>query len=236
VRVEADLAALRDHAARSWPPAVARRADGWLLRSTPELDRGRLNSALPLRADPDLAPVLDFYAALGRPAQVQLAPIAGHPRLVRRLDAEGWGARWPTAVMRAPTAAAPRAEVELLGAPERHWLDAWAECEGRDDVGVHADSVLARLAGRAAYALHSHAVGIAVSEGSRAGLFCIAVAATHRRRGLGSAVVRALVGWAHSRGAREAYLEVERRNEPAVALYRSLGFTVAYDYVHRVAP
>jgi hypothetical protein len=84
VRVQADLAALRDHAAHSWPPAVARRADGWLLRSTPELDRGRLKSALPRRADPDLAPVLDFHAALGRPAQVQLAPIARHPRPVER--------------------------------------------------------------------------------------------------------------------------------------------------------
>jgi ribosomal protein S18 acetylase RimI-like enzyme len=77
---------------------------------------------------------------------------------------------------------------------------------------------------------------MAVCDGDRAGLFCIAVDPARRRRGLGATIVRALCGWAHARGAREAYLEVERRNAPAVALYRSLGFTVAYDYVHRVAP
>jgi ribosomal protein S18 acetylase RimI-like enzyme len=53
----------------------------------------------------------------------------------------------------------------------------------------------------------------------------------HRRAGLGSAVVRALVAWA---GAREAYLEVEQRNLPALALYGRLGFAPAYDYVHRL--
>jgi RimJ/RimL family protein N-acetyltransferase len=54
-----------------------------------------------------------------------------------------------------------------------------------------------------------------------------------RRAGLGTAIVRALVAWS---GAREAYLEVERRNAPALALYDRLGFALAYDYVHRFAP
>lgn len=228
--------ALRDAAARAWPPAEARRADGWLLRSTPALARGRLNSALPLRGDPDLEPVLEFYARRGQPAQVQLTPLGGHPRLTAALDAAGWGRKWPSTVLRAPATLTVAPGVELLGHPEPHWLTAWAACEERAeaDVAAHAQHVLARLPGRVAYALvaPARAVGLAVCEGDRVGLFCLAVHPDHRRAGLGTAVVRALVAWS---GAREAFLEVEQRNAPALALYGALGFTRAYDYVHRIA-
>jgi N-acetylglutamate synthase len=226
--------ALRDAAARAWPPAEAVRVDGWLLRSTPALARGRLNSALPLRADPDLEPVLEFYAQRGQPAQVQLTPLGGHPRLTAALDAAGWGSKWPSAVLRGPATLTGAPGVELLPTPEPRWLDAWAACD-EVDVAAHAEHVLPHLPGRLAYALvePARAVGIAVCEGDRVGLFCVAVNPADRRAGLGSAVVRALVAWS---GAREAFLEVEQRNAPALALYESLGFTRAYDYVHRIAP
>lgn len=186
-------AALRDHAARAWPPAEARRVDGWLLRSTPDVPRGRLNSALPLRPDPELGPVLEFYGARGQAPQVQA-----------------------------------------------RWLAAWGACEGRDrdDVAAHAHTVLARLPGRVAYALvpPAQAVGLAVCDRKRVGLFCVAVDPARRRGGLGTAIVRALMAWGREHGAREAFLDVEQRNAPALALYARLGFRAAYDYVHRVAP
>jgi N-acetylglutamate synthase len=65
------------------------------------------------------------------------------------------------------------------------------------------------------------------------GLFCLAVDPARRRAGLGSALMRALL--AQSR-ADVAYLQVEERNAPAVALYRRLGFGEAYRYCHRVGP
>lgn len=51
--------------------------------------------------------------------------------------------------------------------------------------------------------------------------------ATHpdaRRQGLGRAVVSALLSHAISLGLTDVYLEVRVSNEPAIALYRSLGF------------
>ena len=45
--------------------------------------------------------------------------------------------------------------------------------------------------------------------------------------------VIALVSWAAERGATRAYLEVTADNEPAVALYASLGFTEHYRYAYR---
>jgi hypothetical protein len=60
---------MRDAAARARPPAEARRVDGWLPRSTPPLARGRLNSALPLRPDPDLEPVLGSTGSARSPCR-----------------------------------------------------------------------------------------------------------------------------------------------------------------------
>ena len=57
----------------------------------------------------------------------------------------------------------------------------------------------------------------------------------HRRRGLGTAVVLALAGWAARRGARWCYLQVETENAVAHAAYARLGFTHHHRY-HYLAP
>jgi ribosomal protein S18 acetylase RimI-like enzyme len=217
--------------------------EGWLLRATPGLERGRLNSALPLVRDPGLEVVEAFYEERGLPAQVQVTPADGHPWLTDELDARDWGSRWPSAVYSGPTetvAAAAGEDIALLPAPTAEWLAAWSLCEGRDveDVALHAELVLAQLEGRAAYALApaGAAVGLVVCEDDLAGLFCVAVDRAQRRRGLGSAVVGTLAAHAAREGAREVYLEVEERNAAALALYARLGLERRYGYVHRAAP
>jgi RimJ/RimL family protein N-acetyltransferase len=50
------------------------------------------------------------------------------------------------------------------------------------------------------------------------------VAATHRRRGVGRALLEQAVEWAVSAGVRKLELHVFPWNEPAIALYRSFGF------------
>jgi ribosomal protein S18 acetylase RimI-like enzyme len=47
---------------------------------------------------------------------------------------------------------------------------------------------------------------------------------------LAARIVSALLGFAQEQGATRSYLQVEVKNETAVALYERLGFTTAYQY------
>ncbi|MBO5898075.1 MAG: ribosomal protein S18-alanine N-acetyltransferase [Clostridia bacterium] len=62
---------------------------------------------------------------------------------------------------------------------------------------------------------------VVLDEGS---ITNIAVRPDLRRLGLGRAVVTALLERAKATGVTDVYLEVRVSNEPAIALYRSLGF------------
>jgi N-acetylglutamate synthase len=237
---------LEAHAVEAWPASVMQPVNGWLLRATPGLDRGRSNHALtPCREvatseiPQAIAAVEAFARRHGITPGIQVSPLALHGRLMAELDRRGWRTRWPVLVLAAPIATARGTASELvLDVADRatpQWLAAWTRCEPSRDVEAHVDTVFARLAGRARFArsLDDAAVGIAVESDGLVGLFCLAVDPARRRLGLGTALVRALL--AESR-ADVAYLQVEESNTPAVELYRRLGFGEAYRYCHRVAP
>ena len=57
----------------------------------------------------------------------------------------------------------------------------------------------------------------------------LGVAAAHRGKGLGEALMREVIDVARARGLRELWLEVLTPNAPAFALYRKLGFETVRD-------
>ncbi len=67
-------------------------------------------------------------------------------------------------------------------------------------------------------------LGRAVAD--EAEILTLGTASQARRKGLASALVRAAAAEAHTRKAREIFLEVAAENLPALALYRALGFAV----------
>ena len=60
---------------------------------------------------------------------------------------------------------------------------------------------------------------------ARAHLVSMWVAPSHRRRGVGRALVHAVLDWARSKDAKAVYLAVTCSNDPAITFYRSLGFS-----------
>jgi arginase len=230
-------------AARGWPAAKSLRVDGWLLRHTPSLTRRRSNSALPVgEGYGDLARVEDFYARRGIRPLVQVSPAEARTSLDAALARRGWAREAPTDVLVADATAvlartAPGA-VAVAARPDVDWVAAWAACEQRADADAHARDVLARIEPATAYARAADdlGVGLAVCERGWAGLFCVATAASARRRGIARGVVHALTGWAAGRGARRIYLQVEAGNGPGHALYGGAGFRRSHGYHYRVPP
>lgn len=240
---------IEDHAVSAWPAAVCERAqDGWVFRATPGLDRGRSNNALaPVRElSPDerldgVRRVREFAARHGIRPGIQLSPRDLHEPLLSELLADGWRLEWPVSVQaggRLALAGGPAGgrelELTVSETADPDWLEAWTACEGRADVEAHAETVFRFLGGRARFARSGRrAVGITVESDGLVGLFCLAVAPSLRRQGLGGALVRALLRLA---SADLAYLQVHQHNEPGLALYARLGFEPAYSYCHCVAP
>ncbi|WP_314171930.1 GNAT family N-acetyltransferase [Streptomyces winkii] len=80
------------------------------------------------------------------------------------------------------------------------------------------------------------AIGRCVVDGRWAGFAAIEVAPGHRRQGLATAVMAELARAALAEGASAAYLQVERDNDAARALYDGMGFADHHAYHYRRAP
>ena len=80
------------------------------------------------------------------------------------------------------------------------------------------------------------ASGVAAYADDWVGFRSIEVAPEHRRRGLGLAVMDALLEWGAEQGATTAYLQVLGDNPPALALYDGLGFTTHHAYCYLTPP
>lgn len=104
---------------------------------------------------------------------------------------------------------------------ERHtFSDPWsrsafADTMARDEVrGFALDDRHGRLVG----------YGLCVLAGDEGEILNLAVDPVARRAGAGRRLVGAMLDWLRSGGAAKVYLEVRQSNEPAIGLYRSLGF------------
>ncbi|NES15342.1 MULTISPECIES: GNAT family N-acetyltransferase [Micromonospora] len=245
------VVALELAADEAWPAPVRGQLGDWLLRSADGWT-GRANSALPV-GDPDrpLAAAIDavqrWYAERGQPAMVN-TPLPLAAPVGAELDARGWAARPPVLVQAAPLAALPPAPagrtdqppVELAGAPSEDWLGIAAGRKGGlPDAARHVLTAVEQVRFASVHAdgrLVAVGRGTVTGQGRWLGLTLIEVLPEARRQGLADRVIRALVDWARAEGATHAFLQVEQRNTPAVALYRGLGFTTHHTYLTRVAP
>jgi GNAT superfamily N-acetyltransferase len=68
------------------------------------------------------------------------------------------------------------------------------------------------------------------------GIAAVEVAEDQRRRGLARAIMAALIAWGRDNGAVRGYVQVAADNEPAMELYRRLGYWQHHSYHYRQQP
>ena len=220
--------------------------DGWLLGYRPGPTK-RLRCVNPLY--PSTLPLekkvlhcISFYAAARLPAIFRLLPFSEPSTLDGWLERNGWAAFEHTLVLRCSLAdpkefSHSNERVTIIEPPA--WEPLVAEL-----LDIAPDALPRFIERAAGYPLpHAGALirrngevvayGLVKLEDDHAGLFALKTADAWRGRGLGRAIVAALLAEARRRGAATAYLQVTANNGPALALYRRFGFGTAYEYWYR---
>jgi GNAT superfamily N-acetyltransferase len=207
---------------------------GWLLRSSATATARRANSVLAFPPDPsvtssesrhlrhdsyDVATVAEverYYAGLGKPAVAAVLGESDEREFLR-------GLAW---------------------VPQSHDADTLFQLASVASVRRalrsvdHSEVVLAtdRAIDGATATIPGVAEGVAAYADDWVGFRGIEVSPEHRRRGLGRAIMAALLEWGAELGATTAYLQVLGHNEPALALYGSMGFSTHHAYAYLTPP
>lgn len=237
--------ALERRLVNAWPSFAVELADGWLLRFAEGYSK-RANSATPIapgaRLDPDLVAAAEAsFRRHGIAPCFRLTGVEdnGADAVLAGL---GYDLYDPSVGMIAaiggdrPIDRALRLDV----VPPVPWIAAAAAAYGGDKAnGEILGRIVRAIRQPACFATMPEgdrdvAWGLAVAERGYVGLYDIVVDPARRGAGLGRRLVTGLIEWGRREGAASAYLQMRESNAVAEGLYRSLGFTVAYRYRHRV--
>ena len=218
--------------------------DGWVLRVSPGKARrarsvnAHFGSTLPIATK--IAYCERLYDARELPVLFRMTPYV-HPRnLGEELAGRGYETFDPTLVQVAPLDRPPEQPscdgVDIVAPGIDAFADAVAALQ--DSTSEQRDAYHERMANtpQPARYLAAHCdgrlvgVGTVMLEDGLAGIFSMATAPDMRRKGIASALLARLLAWAWEHGASHAYLQVEARNDPALAVYRKFGFATAYTY------
>jgi GNAT superfamily N-acetyltransferase len=231
---------------RAWPCLESQEFDGWVLRFANGYTK-RANSANPhfgstLPVEEKIARCEAEYAARGLPTIFRLTPFSQPPELDSILEQANYTVLDHSLVL----SASLDRPLPLAGNVRSVDIDAWIDAFDRLKQPDPATCAPHRRIIETAEGLHRFAVaesdgapvacGLGVRVDDAVGLFDLITTEPHRQRGFGSAVVGAILRWAHGGGARTAFLQVHSENEAALRLYERFGFAIAYPYWYRVAP
>ncbi len=242
-----DVRAIEERAFAAWPAEQVRALGGWRFRSTRGVTH-RGNSVWPDGLDgiPSLEAAIEaaeaFYADAGLPALFQVTPLAPSG-LEQALEARGYARGVSVAVQVAAARDVPPSP--RTGAFARTMSEEWFTVSGR--LGRYAKvpeiyaALLARIGPRAVFARAEidgriAAVGLGVVDPPWLGISSMLTLGPHRGRGLGQAVLSALAAAARQEGCDNLYLQVDRDNPAALALYARCGFREAYGYQYLSRP
>ena len=218
-------------------------ADGqWLMRAGDGVT-GRSNSAAPLgpsagfNAIP-IDEIDEFYARHGLPTRLLLPERQGKP--AERLLGPDWELEPEILVMtreldslESVPGAEPDPAFEISEQPDKDWLDLY-HFRGQALHPAALEYLRHRIEGTLGFGrIRIDGETVAITRGTLTrsgdgtcwlGYSAVEVAADWRRRGLGTRLGAQMLRWGKDNGAKRAYLQVQSRNTPGIALYTKLGF------------
>ncbi len=231
----------------AWPAEEVRELDGFRLRAMGGLTR-RANSVWTAEATGDrplderIVAVEAFYRERELPSQFMLGPLSP-PELDGELERRGYRVDAPVSIQTANIDALASLDssrtVLIEAAASAAWLDLVVRHGRFRRDPERFLGLLRRIRGGVLYPMVESdaapaSVALSVIHGDLIGVFGMFTLPEFRRHGLASALLVGLAREALRRGLRTAYLQVERDNEAALALYASLGFRELYGYHYRV--
>ena len=236
---------IETHSARCWPATFVDALHGWEIRRTPDVSSGRVNSVNAIapecgKFDLVLEKARDLFAQQDEWPLVRIHPLAGE-KPVDRMKELGLHGEGETVVKVASlTDALEPSSLSCVvsDAMTTDWLRAYGDAH---DTSAEEREAIARALSRVSVSqgfavIYDEGRPVASGRGAVAdgwvGLFQISTHPTMRRRGFGAAVVSAIMAWGRKAGARNAYLQVETKNDTARRLYRNFGFREAYRYTY----
>lgn len=225
--------------------------NGWVLRfDHSKAQRARCINPVQAATVPlhtQLAQCAQRYAAHGLPVVMRITPFSQPHDLDAQLARLGWSQHDDSLVMVHP---------RLTHMP------AWTQPAGLQCLRVdhaHYASVVGALRGSSAQQIQAHAQRLeacavayegtvwmrngrvvacaqTAREGEWVGLYDVFTAPEARGQGWSRKLCASVLMLACAQGARVAYLQVDAGNAAALAVYRHLGFEVAYGYHYRLPP
>ena len=120
------------------------------------------------------------------------------------------------------------------------WMASYCEIS-ETDIGSHEAhlEILKRIKDKVLMAVLVEnevevACGVGVVSNGYFGLFDLVTEKSARNKGFGTKLVNAMLSWAMAKGATKAYLQVVADNQPAINLYKKLGYQPCYEYWYRI--
>jgi N-acetylglutamate synthase len=234
-------------AANAWPALETIIRDGWWLRYNEGLHR-RVNSVftesmgiehLTVKLDEAEA----FYRAHDLQPRFQVSPACHPADLDEVLAARGYEIESGVDIMVTEidilTALQhPDTDVRLDTKISQNWLDVHMADAVDPDQKIRKARMMERITPSHVFASALHkgrtvAAGLGIADSGWLGIFGMFTLSENRRGGHGHAILAALADWSLAQGVRQAYLQVERDNPPAIAFYDRAGFRTVHGYHYR---
>ncbi|MEW7009225.1 MULTISPECIES: GNAT family N-acetyltransferase [unclassified Lentilitoribacter] len=235
---------------RAWPAASTFYDGSWLIRQTAGHPSKRLNSVNPLdpsdhhQIEERIERATRRFESYNRPLVFRQSPLAP-PQLDSFLDARGW-VRFDESIVLMVDIDAINLDDAVDMVPVQDvglYVDAAVKIRERDrDFKAGLTEIVTSIKPKTGFFLLKDEEGgvvssaLCVHDDEYAGLLDVGTSKQCQRAGHARAILKSAILWARYNGSKRVWLQVEKANAPARALYDQIGFKEIYRYSYRKQP